>query len=119
MDEMNFPEGLYWVLDEDNIPRPARDMEEVYSYMGDSGKKRRVAWTIVGDFEVSTVFLVIAHGYRYMIEPNAMPDLFETMVFGGEKEYQWRYTSYEKALEGHERVVQCLKDRGPCELEEI
>jgi len=49
------------------------------------------------DITVSTVFLAIDHSYG-----GGPPILFETMIFGGERDgYQDRYATWEEALEGH------------------
>lgn len=65
---------------------------------------RRIAHTTVtterGQICVSTVFLVLDHGW------NGPPVLWETMVFGGLYDRQlWRYTSRDDAEVGHHRAV--------------
>lgn len=74
---------------------------------------RRVAQTEVGIYNVSTVFLGIDHGY------GSKQLWFETMVFGQKSSdlYMDRYTTYEEAEEGHQRVVQLLTE-GKLELNE-
>ncbi len=48
---------------------------------------------------VSTVFLGLDHNYY----PSGPPILFETMVFGGPLDgYQYRYATFEEALQGHQ-----------------
>jgi len=40
------------------------------------------------------------------------PLLFETMIFGGEHDdYQERYSTYEEALEGHQRAIQLVTNK--------
>lgn len=83
--------------------------EEGGALLGDANA-RRVAWTEVGDATVSTVFLVIDHNWD--VGP---PLLYETMVFRGSDmvdEGQWRYSTREAAIAGHERVVAELRDAG-------
>ena len=67
---------------------------------------RRVAKTMLGEVQVSTVFLSIDHGFG-----DGEPILFETMVFGGpHDERQWRYSTWDAAVVGHERIVGALRD---------
>lgn len=65
---------------------------------------RVVKRTKVGNLDVSTVFLVINHGFLGK-------DLwFETMIFGpSEGDNQWRYETYEEAEAGHKSIVNQLK----------
>ncbi len=64
---------------------------------------RRVAQSIRGGIRISTVFLMIDHGFG----SDDRPILFETMVFGGEHdEYTRRYATWEEAEEGHRET--CL-----------
>ena len=61
---------------------------------------RSVALTDVGDVCVSTIFLVVNHNYG-----NGPPLLFETMIFGGpEDQFQQRYSTWDEAVEGHEKI---------------
>ena len=97
-------------------------------------EETRIAWTVVGVCEVSTIFLGVEHGYR-----EDKPVLWETMLFQpphgptrpempawGESEdawetyhsklgegdgQQWRWTSQAEALAGHRDIVERLKDR--------
>ncbi len=66
-------------------------------------KDRRVAYTKIGDAEVSTVFLGLDHGFGH-----GPPLLFESMIFWeghGLNADQERYTTREEALAGHEAMV--------------
>ena len=57
---------------------------------------------------VSTVFLSLDHNWDF---DSNIPILFETMIFGGEySEEMWRYSTYQEALDGHTRIVNCLKE---------
>jgi len=69
-------------------------------------ENRRVAETVLPDgVRVSTVFLGLDHNYG-----DGEPILFETMIFGGgHNHYQERYTSWEKAEEGHKQAVELAK----------
>ncbi len=55
-----------------------------------------------GQVSVSTVFLGLNH--RYVGEGD--PLVFETMIFGGPHDgSQWRYTTYNAALAGHDQAL--------------
>lgn len=57
---------------------------------------------------ISTVFLGMDHD---LLSEHEKPILFETMVFGGEYDsFQTRYSTYDQALEGHNKIVNSLKD---------
>lgn len=73
--------------------------------------RRRLAVDEVNGYIVSTVFLTIDHQYSYI--EDAPPLFFETMVF---KEgsaidlFCERYTTWDQAMDGHNQIVQCVKD---------
>lgn len=67
---------------------------------------RRVAVTAVGEREVSTVHLVLDHGYG-----DGPPLIFETMVFP-ECEVCVRTPTRHAALAMHDQVVAQLRDEG-------
>jgi len=76
--------------------------ENVNGYV-DCFKNKVVSQTKLRGVFVSTVFLVIDHGYRDFGDKNYKPVLWETMIFGGKNnDYQERYTSLEDAKAGHE-----------------
>ena len=92
-------------LDEQGNPFPVDDLAP-----GIFADNRRVVGnTTVGAQRVSTVFLVIDHGFGM-----GPPVLWETMVFGlpGD-EPQWRYTSKDDAMLGHARLVAQLRSGVP------
>jgi len=93
---------MYYRLDDRHRVVPAT-REEMY-VLFDDREARRVAKTQVGEAEVSTVFLVIDHQFG-----NGPPLVFETMVFGAKGEPQWRYSTWDEAVAGHERVVAALR----------
>ena len=64
------------------------------------GEDRIVKREVVGKFTISTVFLGIDHNFS----DKGKKLLFETMVFGDEEQYQERYSTYQEALEGHEKI---------------
>ena len=67
---------------------------------------RRVARDVFGDVTVSTVFLRIDHSFS----DEGPPILFETMIFcGPHDEKQWRYATWDEAVEGHQAAVELAK----------
>lgn len=71
-----------------------------------NSNERRVSDDIVDGQRVSTVFLQLDHNW----EPTGSPILFETMIFGGEYDQDmWRYSTWQEAKEGHDKIVHCLK----------
>jgi hypothetical protein len=69
----------------------------------------RVAKDCIHDVRISTVFLGLDHA----IMPFGAPELYETMIFGGEHDQdQWRYATRAEALVGHRHAVeQVTKDK--------
>jgi hypothetical protein len=66
---------------------------------------KRVGDDDVEGQRVSTVFLNLDHNWS-----GGEPLLFETMIFGGPYgAYMERYSTYDQAKAGHERIVNCLK----------
>lgn len=70
---------------------------------------RRVALTkITEDVEVSTVFLGLDHNFG----DGGEPVLFETLVFGGTMDgYMDRYTNWIEAEQGHQAIVDKVKEK--------
>lgn len=95
--------GRYYVLDQ-NLEARQVDVRDWAVWFETAD--RTVAKTDVGEVTISTVFLGLDHSFT----DSGLPVLYETMVFGGAlDEYQWRYSSREAALAGHERVVAKVK----------
>lgn len=65
----------------------------------------------VDQVEVSTVHLVVDHAWG----GEGPPVLFETLLFPTSDigEYMWRWTTKERALQGHRAVVAWLLREGP------
>jgi hypothetical protein len=95
---------LYYYLDDNNVAIPTDDVHVASPFVG-----RRVAYTEVGPYRISTVFLSINHQY---VE-GSPPILWETMVFEGPDSFEdklcRRYSSHQSALEGHNKVVKQLE----------
>lgn len=80
---------------------------EGWRYYIENPERKRVAWTELEGVRVSTVLLVLDHNYGL----PGPPLIFETMIFGLEEleGEQWRYSTKEEALEGHERAVELVR----------
>jgi len=82
---------------------PVEDMME-WAKIFEDGSKRAVANTKIGDVTVSTVFLGLNHAW----EANP-PQIFETMIFGGEfSDHQWRTTTYAEAEKRHSEAIRLV-----------
>jgi hypothetical protein len=93
---------VYWILNEDKQPIET-DVITWTNWFEDI-ENRRVALTAIGDYEVSTVFLGIAHGY----DEKERPILFESMLFnlGSRKDLDCsRYATWDDAMLGHTKMV--------------
>jgi hypothetical protein len=67
---------------------------------------RTIAYDVIGDSKISTVFLGLNHSF----DKNKPPILWETMVFGGKHDgCQRRYSSQQKALRGHTLTVAMVR----------
>jgi hypothetical protein len=96
----------YWVLDEDDEPRPVDDL--TWAVWFEEVGHRRVLLDVVRRVEVSTVFLGLDHAWM-----GGPPVLWETMIFGGVFEgAQRRYRSKLEALEGHMIAVRLVEAYG-------
>ncbi len=99
----------YYTLDESNNPVPCTLREWGDLYETETGQdRRRVASDTVDDYDVSTVFLGLDHGYGF----SKKPLLFETMIFGKEPGdgYQTRCSTWKEAEEMHQKAIQWIKD---------
>ena len=66
----------------------------------------RIGLDVVGDSEVSTVWLGLNHEFQ----PGRPPLIFETMICGGDHDQELtRYCTEADAAEGHRRVVADLR----------
>jgi hypothetical protein len=94
----------WYILNNNNKPIPASIIEAA-DWLEEGSDRRTVKRDEIGDITVSTVFLGLDHSWT----PGGKPVLWETMIFGGEHDqYQERYTSYEDALEGHEKALELV-----------
>jgi hypothetical protein len=89
-------------ISDDDIQAWAQDFN-------DHPENKIVEHTVVGKgVGVSTVFLGINHAF----DDYADPILFETMVFGGDhNDHMERYTTWDEAVKGHEKIVKMCGGR--------
>ena len=83
---------------------PCEDLMEWAIWL--EGADKKVALTrSIGDVEISTVFIGLDHSFG-----KGPPLIFETMVFGGPLDgEQDRYSTWEEAEAGHEKMVERTK----------
>jgi hypothetical protein len=118
-DEDGWSDELPWigqyVLDENGNAVRAPGLLDWARWMETHDEQRCLARDRIGNVTVSTVFLGLDHGLRFLRreagfdEAAYKPILWETMMFGGQHDqFQNRYTSREDALLGHRKIVQML-----------
>lgn len=95
-----------WNKETDEI-HPFGSVKEAADFFADIGR-RDVKKTKVGRFNVSTIFLVLDHGW------GGRPMWFETMIFDGKgaafEVYQERYETGKEARIGHEKAVKMVEE---------
>ncbi len=98
-----------YILNDDKVPVVCDDLMKWGRWLEESYKngKRRVAQTNIGKIRISTVFLGMDHSFS----ETAPPLIFETMIFGtdDDQELQWRYSTWDEALKGHQNAVAAVK----------
>lgn len=99
---------IWYILDNNNKPVSV-DIDTYHKWnAGKPGLTEKVGNRMIGDVQISTVFLGLDHNHF----GGGPPILWETMIFNwdGEEEYQERYTSHEDALAGHLKAVKLVRD---------
>lgn len=106
-----------WYRLEGKIPVPI-ELCELIKMGGMESANRIIKQETIGELWVSTVFLMLDHSFS-----DGPPDLFETMIFTAARDergrpqasvdYQERYSTWELALEGHERAVKWARENQP------
>ncbi len=100
----------------DNVPIPVSPEE---AFLWDtSGDNRRVARDEVGEYTVSTVFLMQNQGWVFKSSPPILhirPILFETLVSSENSQsehddYMERYCTWDEAYAGHQRICENLRN---------
>lgn len=94
--------GKYYILDKNNNPV---EVEDVIEWARSFDRETRVVkkTTTSHNHFVSTVFLGLDHSWV-----EGVVHLFETMIFSEDKdvdEYQERYSTWQEAEEGHDKIV--------------
>lgn len=94
----------HYILNDDHTVAPVDLME--WARWFETTQNRIVRVTKIGKGEdairVSTAFLGLDHGFA----DDGPPMLFETMIFGGEKDgEQMRCSTYEQAVAQHEAAL--------------
>jgi hypothetical protein len=94
----------WYILDENNKPIRST-IVDCGEWLEENPERKAVKQENVNDdIHVSTVFLGLDHAMPW--EKDKTPILWETMIFGGEyDQYQYRYSSYQDALEGHQKAI--------------
>jgi len=109
--------NLHYILSGQE-PVPCNDLLRFAEWMfRDEIEHRRVAETVLGEHDrnrklvrISTVFLGLDHAGYF----SDIKQLFETQVFGGERDgYIKRYATWQEAEVGHRQVVSMLKGGYP------
>src|SRR5438128_961526 len=96
-----------YILDGSHRPVPCDDLKTWGRWLQTANDDRIVARTTVREgIDVSTVFLGLDQSFG-----NGPPLLFETMVFrSGNGDDMERYSTWDEALAGHQRMVQRVRD---------
>ena len=99
-------ENKHWIL-ENKKPKEVSLIE--WAEWFETSKDRFIKQTTIDGQQVSTVFLGIDHNFSIH---SGTPILFETMIFDGKgkyKDYQDRYSTYNEALEAHNKLIREIK----------
>ncbi len=106
---------MYYKLNEDKTISHVEDIIEWAKSL--EGNDRHVAKDTLEDGTfISTVFLGMDHRFEPFDGPGK-PVVFETMVFTIHpllkeyNDYQERYTNWDEALKGHNKMVELLKSK--------
>lgn len=95
---------MYYTLD-GHTPVRCTNAVEWANWYETANETRRVAEDNVGEARISTVFLGLDHAFN----PNMLPILFETLIFGGPHHGEGkRYTTWDEAVEGHKKMVELV-----------
>lgn len=96
---------LYKLIDEKVVE--CKDIDDYAEWANYYPESRIVGRDLVGNFLISTVFLGVDHNLD-LFSKNALPVLFETMVFkvdhGNDLDCE-RYCTFEEAKSGHEKMA--------------
>ena len=101
----------YYYLNDDKTVRPCSSQEYGDQRMSMAvNNTKHVGYNLVDGHRVSTVWLGINHNWAEFGKPL----VFETMVFEddktGQEIYMDRYSTWDEAVEGHQKAIQWVKD---------
>lgn len=94
---------------------PVRCTLAEYAQSMQDDAKRVLAQTTVGDLHISTIFTGIDRNFG-----SGALVLFETVAFGlpGDIHPQWRYSSWDEAMDNHLRLAESVTEHGAQYLQE-
>jgi hypothetical protein len=82
---------------------------------------RHVGLDLINGYRISTVWLGLDHRFRFGIDNDLPPLIFETMIFLNDETkpkeedtfayFQERYSTMEEALEGHQLACKMVKEQ--------
>lgn len=106
------PENILgkYVLNDEGDPVPEPDLFKWAQQFETTD--RVILQTRIGSALVSTIFLGLDYGIARILDPTALPQLFETMVFGDASGFRgmcYRYASKLAALQGHARLCAAVE----------
>jgi hypothetical protein len=102
--------NVFYYLNDDHTTRPCDVVEwaEQLTHMMITNNKNLKEDTVNGKW-ISTIWLGIDHNYL-----GGLPLIFETMVFNDGDlhldEYCDRYSTWDEAIEGHQKAIQWVLD---------
>ena len=95
---------MHYILNDDHT---ISEVEDVIEWAGlfENGN-RQIYDDTIGDVRISTVFLGLNHGY----DPDQPPILFETMIFGGDRDQEMcRCSTYEQCESMHKTACGAVR----------
>jgi hypothetical protein len=97
-----------YIIDDNHNTIPV-NFQEWGVWMTKNDSKRILRKTFVSeDVEISTVFLGLDHNFS----GDGNPVLFETMIFGGERDGEmYRYHTYDEAMTDHQAIIKTFSIR--------
>ncbi len=97
-----------YILDSTRKARKVKMSEQVLWLM--TGPRTQVDCDFINGAHVSTIFLGIDLSFLSILHPDAAPQIFETMIFGGEHHgHQTRCSTWEQAEKMHADAVALVK----------
>jgi len=94
---------------------PVRCTLAEYAQSMQDESMRVVAQTTAGDLQISTIFTGIDRNFG-----SGPLSLFEAVVFGlpDDMHPQWRFSTWDEAMDNHRRLVETVTERGASGLQE-